>query len=168
MGLQQARLPFILPNPRPYSNSCPLHQWCHPTISSSVAPSSSFPQSFFESGSFPMSQLFTTGGQSIGASVLVMNIQGWFPLGSMGLISLLSKGLSRVFAPMTCYNFPLTMFWGGNFYRHFTGKDAEAHSTSRILVSVQTLLGARCQCRYIRFLSEKWKNRRKTNACEEV
>ena len=71
--------------------------WCHPTISSFVAPFSSFPQSFPGSGSFPVSQLFTSGGQSIGASasasVLPMNIQGWFPLGSTGLISLLSKGL---------------------------------------------------------------------------
>ena len=76
-----------------------ISQWCHPTISSSVAPFSSCPQSFPVSGSFPMSRLFTSGGQSIGASnsasVLLVNIQGWFPLGLTGLISLLSKGLSR-------------------------------------------------------------------------
>ena len=80
------------------SNSCPLSQWCHPTISSSVIPFSSCPQSLPES--FPMSQLFAWGGQSIGvsasASVLPMNIQDWFPLGLTGLISLLSKGLSRM------------------------------------------------------------------------
>ena len=77
-----------------------LNQWCHPTISSSVIPLSSCLQSFPASGSFPMSQLFTSGGQSIGdsasASVLPMNIQVWFPLGLTGLISLLSRGLSRV------------------------------------------------------------------------
>ena len=80
---------------------CPLSQWCHPTISSSVAPFSSSSQSFPASGSFPMSQLFASGGQSIGASasasLLPRHIQGWFPLGLTGLISLLSKGLSRVF-----------------------------------------------------------------------
>ena len=77
------------------SNSCPLGRWCHPTISSSAAPCSSCPQSFPASGSFPMSQLFTSGSQSIGAlalaSVLPNNIQGWFPLGLTGLSSLLSK-----------------------------------------------------------------------------
>ena len=82
------------------SNSCPLSQWCHPTISSSVIPFSSCPQSFQASGSFPMIQFFASGGQSIGASasasVLPMNIQDWFPLGWTGLISLHSKGLSRV------------------------------------------------------------------------
>ena len=84
------------------SNSCPLNRWCHPTISSSVIPFSSCPQSFPASGSFPMSQFFSSGGQSIGASasatVLPMNIQDWFPLGWTGLIFLQSKGLSRVFS----------------------------------------------------------------------
>ena len=79
------------------SNSCPLSRWCHPTISSSVVPFSSCTQSFPASGSFPVSQFFTSGGQSIGgsasASVLPMNIQDWFPWGLTGLISLLSKGL---------------------------------------------------------------------------
>ena len=83
------------------SNSCPLSQWCHPTISSSVIPFSSHLPSFPASGSFPMSQFFTSGGQSIrasaSASVLPMNMQGWFPLGWTGWISLQSKGLSRVF-----------------------------------------------------------------------
>ena len=83
-----------------YSSSCPLSWWCHPTISSSVIPFSSHLQYFPASGSFPMSQFF--GGQSIGvsasASALPMNIQDWFPLGWTGLISLQSKGLSRVFS----------------------------------------------------------------------
>ena len=80
------------------SISCPLSQWCHPTISSSVVPFSSCPQSFPASGSFPVSQLFALGGQSIGASVSVlpMNLQGWFPLGLTGLISLQSSGLKSL------------------------------------------------------------------------
>ena len=86
-----------------YANSCPLSQWCHPTISSFVIPFC--PQSFPASGSFPMSQLFTSGGRSIGASasasVLPMNVQGWFPLGLACLISSQSKGLSRVFSNTT-------------------------------------------------------------------
>ena len=88
------------PTPRVYSNSCPLSQWCHPTISLSVIPFSSRLQSLPASGSFQMSPLFTSGGQSIGvpasASVLPMNIQDWFPLGLTGLI-LQFKGLSRIF-----------------------------------------------------------------------
>ena len=104
-GLQCARLPCPSPTPRVYSNSCPLSQWCHPTISSSVDPFSSCLQSFPASGSFQMSQLFTSGGQSIGvsasASVLPVNIQDWFPLGLTGWISLRSKGLSRVFSNTT-------------------------------------------------------------------
>ena len=90
------------PTPRVHSNSCPLSQWCNPAISSSVVPFSSCPQSLPASGSFPMSQLFTWGGQSIGvsasASVLPMNTQDWSPLGWIGWISLQSKGLSRVFS----------------------------------------------------------------------
>ena len=100
--LQHARLPCPSLSPVACSNSCPLSWWCHLTISSSVAPFSSCPQSFPASGSFPISQLFTSGGQSIwasaSASVLPMNFQGWFPLGWTALISLLSKGLSRVFS----------------------------------------------------------------------
>ena len=100
-GLQYARPPCLSPTPRVYSNSCPLNEWCHPTISSSVFPFSSCLQSFPGSGSFPVSQFFASGGQSIGVSastsVLPMNIQGWFPLGWTGWISFLSKGLSRVF-----------------------------------------------------------------------
>ena len=104
-GLQHPRPPCPSPAPRAYSNSCPLRQWCHPTISSSVTPFSSCFQSFQASGSFPMSQFFTWGGQSIGASasasVLPMNIQDWSPLGLTSLMSLLSKGLSRIFSNST-------------------------------------------------------------------
>ena len=96
-GLQHARLLCPSPSPGACSNSCPLSRWCHPTISSSVVPFSSCLQSFPASASFLMSQFFTSGGQSIGASasasVLPMNIQGWFPLELTGLISLQSKGV---------------------------------------------------------------------------
>ena len=99
-GLQHARLPCPSVSPRVCSNSCPLSPWCHPTISCSVAPFSSCPQSFPASGCFPTSQLFASGGQSIGtstsASVLPVNFQGWFPLGLTVLIYLLSKGLSSL------------------------------------------------------------------------
>ena len=104
-GLQYARLPCPSPTPRACSNSCPLSRWCHANISSSVIPFSSCLQSFPASGSFPMSQLYASDGQSIRASasapVLPMNIQSWFPLGLTCLISLLSKGLSRVFFSTT-------------------------------------------------------------------
>ena len=98
--LQHARLPCPSPSPRVCSNSCPLSQWCHPTISSSVTPFSSCLQSFPASGSFPVIWLFASGGYSIGASasvlVIPVNIQGWFHLRLTRLISLLSKGLSGV------------------------------------------------------------------------
>ena len=94
-GLQHTRPPCPSSAPGVYPNSCPLSQWCHPTISSSVVPFSSCLQSFPASGSFQMSQLFTSGGQSTGvsasASVLSMNIKGWFPLELAGWISLQSK-----------------------------------------------------------------------------
>jgi len=103
--LQHTRPPCPSPTLGVYPNSCPLSQWCHPTISFSVVPFSSCPQSFPASGSFQMSQLFASGGQSIGASastsVLPMNTQDWFPLGWTGCISLQSKGLSRVFSNTT-------------------------------------------------------------------
>ena len=102
---QHAMPPCPSPTPRVYSNSCPLSQWCHPTISSSVIPFSSSLQSFPASVFIQMSQLFTTDCQSIGASAsasaLPMNIQDWFPLGWTGLISLQSKGLARVFSNTT-------------------------------------------------------------------
>jgi len=104
-GLQHARLPCPSPTPGVYSNSCPLSQWCHQTISSSVIPFSSHLQSFLASRSFQMNQLFVSGGQSIGvsdsASVLPMNTQDWFPLGWTGWMSLQSKGFSRVFSNTT-------------------------------------------------------------------
>ena len=106
-GLQHARIPCPSPTPRACSNSYPLSRWCHPTASSSVIHFSSCPQSFPASGSFPMSQFFTSGSQSIGVSasisVLPMNIQDWFPWGLTGLISLQSKGLSRVFSNSTAW-----------------------------------------------------------------
>ena len=105
--LQHARLPCPSLSSRVCSNSCLLSQWYHPTILFSVTPLSSCPQSFLVSGSFPMSWLFTSGGQSIGAlasaSVLLMNIQSCFPLGLIGLVSLQSKGLSRVFSSTTVW-----------------------------------------------------------------
>ena len=104
-GLQHARLPCPSPTPRVYSNSYPLSRWCHPTISSSVVPFSSCLQSFPASGSFPVSQLFASGGQSVGVSasgpVLLKSIQGWFSLILTGWISLQSKGPSRVFSSTT-------------------------------------------------------------------
>ena len=104
-GLQHTRLPWPSPTPRAYSNSYPSCRWCHPTISLSVVPFSSCLQSFPASGSFQMSQFFTSVGGSIGVSasvsVLPMNIQDWFPLGWTGWISLQSKGLSRVFSSTT-------------------------------------------------------------------
>ena len=123
-GLQHARFPCLLPTPTAYSNLCPSSQWCHPTISSSVNPFSSCPQSFPALGSFPISQLFASGGQSIrvsaSASVLPMNIQAWFPLGLIGLISLQSKGLSRVFSNTTVQKY------------QFFGAQLSSQSNSRI------------------------------------
>ena len=104
-GLQHARPPCLSPALGVYSNSCPLSRWCHPAISSCVFPFSSCPQSFTASASFPMSQLFASGGRTIGVSastsVLPRNIQDWSPLGWTGWISLQSKGLSRVFSKTT-------------------------------------------------------------------
>ena len=103
--LQHPRLPCLSLSPRVFPSSCPLHWLCHPTISSSVTLFSFCLQSFLASGSFPMSLPFASGGQSIrasaSASLFPMNIQDWFPLGWTGLISLLSKGLSRVFSDTT-------------------------------------------------------------------
>ena len=104
-GLQLARPPCPSPTPTVYSNSCPLSGWCHPTISSSVVPFSSCPQSSPASGSFQISQPFAWGGQSIGLSAstsfLPKNTQGWSPLVWTVWISLQSKGLSRVFSNTT-------------------------------------------------------------------
>ena len=125
-GLQHAMLPCPSLSPGICSNSCPLSQWCHSTISSSVIPFSSCLQSFPASGSFPLSQLFASGGQSIEAStsapVLPMNSQGWFPLGLTGLISLQFKGLSRVFSNTTVQKHqffgPLPSLWSNSLQPH--------------------------------------------------
>ena len=105
---QHARPPCPSPTPRVHPNSCPSSRWCHPAISSSVIPFSSSPQSLPASGSFPVNQLFTWGGQSIGvsasASVLPVNTQDWSPLGWTGWIPLQSKGLARVFSNTTVQN----------------------------------------------------------------
>ena len=102
---QHARPPCLSSTPRFYPNPCPSSRWYHPTISSSVMPFSSCPQSFPASGSFQMSQLFASGGQSIGVSastsVLPMSTQDWSPLGWTGWICFQSKGLSRVFSNTT-------------------------------------------------------------------
>ena len=102
---QHTRPPCPSPTPGVYSNPCPSSRWCHPAISSSVVPFSSYPQALPALGSLPMSQLFTRGGQNTGvsasASVLPMNTQDWSPLGWTGWISLQSKGLSRVFSNTT-------------------------------------------------------------------
>ena len=123
-GLKHARPPCPSPAPRIYSNSCPLSQWYHPTISSSVVPFSSRLQSFPASGSFPMSQLFASGGQSIGVSalgsVLPMNTQDWSPLGWTGWTSLQSKGLSRIFSNTTVQK------------HHFFGAQLSSQSKSPI------------------------------------
>ena len=102
-GLKHSRLPCPSPTPGACSNSCPSSRWCHPTISFSVVPFSSCLHSFPVLRSFPMSQFFASHGQSTktSSSVIPMNIQDWFPLGLTGLISLQSKGLSRVFSNIT-------------------------------------------------------------------
>ena len=114
-GLQHTRPPCPSATPGACSNSCPSTQWCHPAISSSVVPSSFCLHSFPAAGSFPMSQFFTSGGQSIGvsasASVLPMNIQDWFPLGLTDWISLQSKGFSRVFSNTTVQKHQCSAFF---------------------------------------------------------
>ena len=143
-GMQHARPPCPTPISGVYSNTCPLSQWCHPTISSSVAPFSSCPQSFPASGSLSMSQLFTSGSQNNGASasssVLAMNIQGWFPLGLTGWISLQSRNsqessptpqfkstISSVFSLL--YGSTLISihdYWKLQLYRHFSASSISA------------------------------------------
>ena len=122
-GLQHIRLPCPSLSPGVCSNSCPL-RWCHPTISSSVVPFSSRLQSFPASGSFQMSQLFESGGQSTGvsasSSVLPMNIQDWFPLGCTGWISLQFKGLSRI----CTFNFSSSL-QRGLYHFTYTGSSLE-------------------------------------------
>ena len=122
---QHARPPCPSATLRVHSNSCPSSRWCHPAISSYVVPFSSCPQSLPASGSFPMSQLFPSGGQNTGvsasASVLPMNTQDWSPLGWMGWISLQSKGLSRVFSNITAQKhqfFSAQLSSQSNFHIH--------------------------------------------------
>ena len=119
---QHTRPPCPLPTLGVYTNSCPLSQWCHPTILSSVIAFSSCLHSFPVSGSFQMSHLFPSSGQNVGASasasILLMDIQGWFPLGLTGLISLQSKGLLRVFSNTTVQKHqffgPQPSFWSNS------------------------------------------------------
>ena len=117
-GLQHAKLPCPPPSPEVSSNSCPLSQWCHPTISSSVVPFSSCPQSFPASGSFAVSQLFASGDQRIGtsasASVLPLNLQGWFPLGWTGWISLQPKG--TLGSLLWHHNSKASILWHSDFF----------------------------------------------------
>ena len=123
-GLQHSRPPCPSPIPGIYPSSCPLSQWCHPTISSSAVPCTHL-QSFPASGSFPLSQFFAWGGQNIGVSastsVLPMNPQDWSPLGWAGWISLQSKGLSRVFSITTVQKhqfFSAQLFLWSNSHIH--------------------------------------------------
>ena len=124
-GLQHTSLPCLSPTPGACSNSSLFSQWCHQTISSSVVPFSSCLQSFPASGSFPISWFFASGGQNIGisasASVFPMNIQDWFPLGLIDWISLMSKGLSRVFSNTTIQKhllFGLQLSLWSNSHKH--------------------------------------------------
>ena len=116
---QHSRPPCPSPTPGVYPNSCPSSRWCHPTISPSVVPFSSCPQSLPASGSFPVSQLFTWGGQSTeisaSASVLPMNTQDWSPLGCTGRISFQSKGLWRVFSNTTLQKLQFFVFFTAFF-----------------------------------------------------
>ena len=118
---QHTRPPCPSPTPGVHPDSCPLSWWCHLTISSSVVPFSSCLQSFPASGSFPMSQFFTSGGQCIGVSastsVLPMNIQDWFPLGWIGWISLQSKGLKRLLKSLLQHHSSkASILWSSAFF----------------------------------------------------
>ena len=138
---QHAKPPCPSPTARVHPNPCPLSWWCHPTISSSVVPFSSCPQPFPASGCFQMSQLFASGGQSIGVSastsVLPMNTQDWSPLGWTGLISLQPKGLSRVFFNTTVQRHPEAwanlLLWhvfllvSSSFYHFYSKCDFKEH-----------------------------------------
>ena len=145
------------PIPRACSNSCPLNWWCHPTISSSVIPFSTCLQPFPASGSVPMSQFFTSGGQSIGvsASVLPMNIQDWFPLGLTGLIYLQFKGVSRVFSNTTFWKHQLfdsqPSLWS-NSHLYMTARKAIALTIWTFVTKVMFLLFNRLPRFVIAFL----------------
>ena len=145
-GWQQARLRCLSLSPGVLSNSCPLSPWYHPTISSSVAPFSSCLWSFPASGSFPMSWLSTSSGQSIGASASVfpVNIQDWFPLGLTGLISLLSKGLSKVFFSTTLQNrqffIPQPSLWSNCPYMTTRTSTSHPYMTTRTTIALTRTL----------------------------
>ena len=146
-GLQHARLPGPSPSPTACSNLCPLSWWCHPTISSSVTPFSSCLQSFPASGSIPMSGLSISVGQSIGASasasVLPMNILGWLLLGLTCLISLLSKGLSRVLSNTTIWRhqfFDLQPSLWSNSHLYVTTEQTVALTRQTFVSKVLSLL----------------------------
>ena len=144
-GLQHSKLPCPSPTPGAYSHSCPSHQWCHPTISSSVIHFFSRLQSFPASGFFQMSQFFTSGDQSFGVSVsacvLPMNIQDWFPLGLTGWISWQSKELSRVFSNTTVQKH---QFFGVQlsllFKSHMTTEKTKALTRQTFVGKVMSLL----------------------------
>ena len=150
-GLQHARPPCPSPPPRVYSNPCPLSRWCHPTISSFVIPFSSRPQSFPASGSFQMSQLFTSGGQSIGVSastsVFPMNIQDWFTLGWTGWISLQLKGIASVFQ---CHSSKASIVWCSAY---FMVQLLHPYMTTRkiIILTIWTF-AKQCLCFWIYYL----------------
>ena len=139
-----ARPPCTSPTLRAYPNSCPLSRWCHPAISCSVIPFSSCPQSFLASGSFKMSQLFSSGVQNIGVSaltsVLPMNTQDWSPLGWTSWISLQSKGLSRVFSNTTVQKH---QFFGAHLYGTFMIQLSHLYMTTgkTIALTWQKFLG---------------------------
>ena len=143
-GLWHANLPCPSLSPRVCSNSCPLSWWCHPTILASVVPFSSCLQSFPASGSFPVSQLFASGGQRVGASasasVFQMNIQGWFSLGLTGLIFLLSKRLSRVFSSTTVWKHQFfstqPSLWSSSHNRTWLLSTRRQHQDSQVKNSV--------------------------------
>ena len=145
---QHARPPCPSPTPGVYSKSCPLSRWCHPAISSSVIPFSSCLQSLPASGSFPMSQLFASGGQSIGvsalASVLPMNTQDWSPLGWTGWISLQSKGLSNVFSNTTVWKHQFfgdqPPLWSNSPSQYMTTGKTKALTIQTVVSKVISLL----------------------------
>ena len=151
-GPQHASPPCPLPTSRAYPNSCPLSWWCHPTISSSVIPLSSCPQSFLASGSFQMSQLFESGGQSIGVSassaVLPRNTQDWSPLGWTGWISLQSKGLSRVSSNTTVQKH--------QFFGTKLSSQSDSHIHTWPLEKPQPWLGDLCWHFYIICSGNNW------------
>ena len=142
-GLQYTRLPCPTPTPGDCSNSYPSSQWCCPTSSSSVVPFSSCLKSFPASGSFPRSHFFASGGQNTGASasasVLSMNIQDWFSLGWTGWISLLSKGLSRVFSNTTIQKYQFfgaqRSFWSNTYIHTWLGKQYLWQDRPLLLIS---------------------------------